>query len=269
MKILNQSLTWAVYLCLSTAGVFSQSLEDFKLGKENFYLEKGGYKNSDKFAVALSISSLANPAAPNPDAHNRTAPAMRIDWKRYHIGKGRSRRFFQNKSIGDLLTLLGRPKGVNREEGSSFSTFIGWASWGWNIIAKDRHMFALGFNVNDYVVGSTCIYTDTFGNPLSPVTQEPQGLYYGSGPSLFYDFAISEKMILQVHTAYTATFWRPISLSYAQEDKSYPKPHFYHLNAELQTSFKLFVGFDFSMLINRGDLPNDTRRLDLLIGYRF
>lgn len=260
-----------IFILLSWVVLKAQSLKDFKLKDENLYLERGGHNQTDKKAISLSITSVANPVAPNPDVHSKTGLAMRLDWKRYYIEKGGSRRFYQNKSIGDLLYLLGKKTrwSVHRREESSFSTFIGWASWGWNLVAKDRHMFALGFNVNDYAVGATYIYTDTHGNPMTPVTQEPQGLYYGSGPSLFYDYALSEKMILQVHTAYTATFWRPLSLRYAQEDKSYPKPHFFHFNAELQTSFRLFVGFDFSMLINRGNLPNDTRRLDILIGYRF
>jgi hypothetical protein len=128
---------------------------------------------------------------------------------------------------------------------------------------------AFGFNLNDYIIGSTYIYTDAQGVKQTPITTEPQGYYWGGGPSLFFDYALSEKLVLQTFAAYSLAFWGPVSLSYAQEDKSYPKPHFLHLNAEIQTSFHLYGGVDFTSLINRGDLPNDTKRIDFIVGYRF
>ncbi|MFN3841546.1 MAG: hypothetical protein ACK4RF_12645 [Cyclobacteriaceae bacterium] len=250
-----------------------QSLQEFKNGKEPFYKEKGSIGDHGTWGFALSFSNLSNPVAPNSNAHNITKLSMRMDYKRYRNEKGKPRMFYQNKSLGDVFVILGSElknhTGVDQKEGSTISTFIGWTSWGWNMLAKDRAMIAMGFNINDYIVGTRYYYRDVNGGIISQETKEPQGLYYGIGPSVFFDYAISEKVILQTLTSYTATFWRPVSLSYATVDKSYPKPHFLHLNAELQTSFKLFVGFDVAVLLNRGDLPNDTRRIDLLIGYRF
>ncbi|MCK6616667.1 MAG: hypothetical protein L6Q51_03395 [Cyclobacteriaceae bacterium] len=256
-----------------TYTVIGQSLQEFKNGKEPFYKEKGGIGDHGTWGFALSVSNLSNPAAPNSNAHNITKLSMRMDYKRYRKEKGKSRMFYQNKSLGDVFTILGSElssnTGVDQKEGSTISTFIGWSSWGWNVLVKEKAMVAMGFNINDYVVGTRYYYRDINGGIISQESKEPQGLYYGSGLSVFFDYALSEKVILQTLTSYTASFWRPVSLSYATVDSSYPKPHFLHFNAELQTSFKLFVGFDFTMLINRGDLPNDTRRLDILLGYRF
>lgn len=258
---------------MTTYSAIGQSLPEFKNGKEQFYKEKGSIGDHGNWGFALSASTLSNPAAPNSDAHSITKLSMRMDYKRYRKEKGKPRMFYQNKSLGDVITILGSElknnTGVEQKEGSTVSTFIGWTSWGWNVLAKDRAMIALGFNINDYIVGTRYYYRDINGGIISQETNEPQGLYYGSGLSVFFDYALSQKVILQTLTSYTASFWRPVSLSYATVDSSYPKPHFLHLNAELQTSFKVFVGFDYTIMLNRGDLPNDTRRLDLLIGYRF
>lgn len=246
----------------------AQSLESFKNGKDEFYDGFGHW------GFSLSISNLSNPAAPNPDAHSMTGLTLKIDYKKYSFEKGSRHMFFQNKTIGDLLFILGSEissgKGAERSESSTISTgLIGWTSWGWNLVGKEKASVALGFNLNDYIIGSTYIYSDSQGQLQSPLTTEPQGYYWGGGPSLFFDYAISEKLVLQTFAAYSLAFWRPVSLSYAQEDKSYPKPNFLHLNAEIQTSFHLYGGVDFTSLINRGDLPNDTKRVDIIIGYRF
>lgn len=182
--------------------------------------------------------------------------------------------FFQNKTIGDAIFILGKEittgKGAERSETSTVTTgLIGWTSWGWNVIDRPKSSFALGFNLNDYIIGATYIYTDPFGQPLSPVTTEPQGYYWAGGPSFFFDYQISEKLNLQSFASYSLAFWRPVSLSYAVEDKSYAKPHFVQFNVELHTPFHLYGGVDFTSLINRGDLPNSTKRFDLLVGYQF
>lgn len=261
-------LCFFILLCLFSISLSAQSLDGFKNGKDVFY---DGYGH---WGFSLSISSLSNPAAPNPDAHSITGLALKIDYKKYSAEKGGRHMFFQNKTIGDLLFILGseirNDKGAERGENSALTTgLIGWTSWGWNLIGKEKTSLAFGFNLNDYIIGSTYVYTNSQGQPQTPITTEPQGYYWGGGPSVFFDYALSEKLTLQTFASYSLAFWRPVSLSYAQEDKSYPKPHFFQLNAEIQTSFHLYGGVDFTSLINRGDLPNDTKRIDFIVGYRF
>jgi len=266
-----RSLSTIIFLFVVSCNnpfIFAQTLESFKNGKNEFY------DGSGHWGFALSVSRLSNPVAPNPEAHSITGLAKKIDFKKYNFDKGGRRFYFQNKTIGDLLFTLGseiqKDKGAERGENSALTTgLIGWTSWGWNVLAKPKSALALGFNINDYILGSTYIYTDTQGNKQTPITTEPQGYYWSGGPSLFLDYAISETLVLQAFAGYSFAFWRPVSLSYAQEDKAYPKPQFLHLNAELQTKFHLYGGIDFTSLINRGDLPNDTKRFDIIVGYRF
>jgi hypothetical protein len=137
------------------------------------------------------------------------------------------------------------------------------------LVAKQRTAIALGFNINDYIVGSTYVYTNPQGQKQSPVTNEPQGNYWGAGPTLFADVSLSEKLVLHVFSAYSISLLRTTSVEYAIEDNSYPKPHFLHFNAELQTRGHLYAGVDFTALLNQGNNPNATQRIDLLVGYRF
>jgi hypothetical protein len=268
LKLLNKRFFVGIFILMCQFSLSGQSLESFKNGKDEFY---DGYGH---WGFSLSLSNLSNPAAPNSEAHNITGLALKIDYKKYSYEKGARHMFFQNKTIGDLLFILGSEissdKGAERSESSTISTgLIGWTSWGWNILGKEKTSLAFGFNLNDYIIGSTYVYKDSQGQNQTPITTEPQGYYWGGGPSLFFDYALSEKLVLQTFASYSLTFWRPVSLSYAQEDNSYPKPHVFQLNAEIQTSFHLYGGVDFTSLINRGDLPNDTKRIDFIVGYRF
>jgi hypothetical protein len=245
----------------------AQSLGDFSVGKNEYY-------GNGHWGFALGFTSLSNSAAPNPSAHSMSGFALKIDYKKYNFEKGGKRMFYQNKIIGDMIFILGSEiksgKGAERAENSALGTgFIGWTSWGWNIVVKDKAALALGFNLNDYIIGSTYVYTNAQGQKQSPITTEPQGYYWAGGPSLFFDYQISENLNLQSFASYSLSFWRAVSLSYAQKDNSYEKPHFLEFNAELQTKFHLYGGIDFTTLINRGDLPNSTKRFDIFVGYRF
>jgi hypothetical protein len=272
--IWQKSMTQKIWLVLFLCGIFfpkintfAQSLADFSVGKNEYY-------GNGHWGFALSISSLSNSAAPNPSVHSITGLALKVDYKKYNLEKGGKRMFFQNKTIGDALFILGSEitsgKGAERGENSTITTgLIGWTSWGWNIVAKDKATVALGFNLNDYIIGSTYVYTNAQGQKQTPITTEPQGYYWAGGPSLFFDYQISENLNLQTFAAYSLSFWRAVSLSYAEKDNSYAKPHFLEFNAELQTKFHLYGGIDFTTLINRGDLPNSTKRFDVIVGYRF
>ncbi|MBL7873092.1 MAG: hypothetical protein JNM78_15855 [Cyclobacteriaceae bacterium] len=270
LKIVTQKIGFIISLSgLSFLSPISsaQTLDDFNVGKNEYY-------GNGHWGLALSFSSLSNSAAPNPSSHRVTGFTLKIDYKKYNLGKGGKRMFFQNKTIGDMIFILGSEitsgKGAERAENSALSTgLIGWTSWGWNVLANGKSSVAIGFNLNDYILGSTYVYTDAQGQKLSPITTEPQGYYWGGGPSLFFDYQISEKLNLQSFASYSFSFWRPVSLDYATKDNSYEKPHFMEFNVELQTKFQVYGGVDFTTLINRGDLPNRTKRFDIIVGYRF
>lgn len=270
VKYLRQIPACSIIVCfllISNQLSIGQSLDDYSTGKDAYY-------GNGHWGFSLSGSNLSNSKAPNPSSHQVSGLTMKIDFRRYHLDHGGKRLFFQNKTIGDMLFILGKEirkgTGAERAENSTLGTgLIGWTSWGWNVMSKPKSAFAVGFNLNDYIVGSTYIYTDGNGQPLSPVTLEPQGYYWAGGPSFFFDYQISDDLSLQSFVSYSLAFWRPVSLDYATVDNAYAKPHFGQLNVELHTRFHLYGGLDYVTLVNRGDLPNSTKRFDILIGYQF
>ncbi|MBX2899105.1 MAG: hypothetical protein KF775_05630 [Cyclobacteriaceae bacterium] len=261
-----KNLLTALFVVLCCSATQAQNLADFQLGKNDFYDE-------GHWGFALSYSAITNRQAPSPDNHNASGFAMKIDWKKYRAGSGERRFFYQNKSLGDMIFVLGseirRGTGVERGENSALSNLVGWSSWGWNVVSSSKLNVAAGFNLNDYMIGSTYIYR-TGQVAQSPVTLEPQGYYWGGGPSAFVDYLVNDKLMIQGFAAYSIAGWRAVSVSYATVDNNYPKPHFLHLNLELQSNlFHLYGGIEYCRLINRGDIPNNTTRFDLIIGYRF
>jgi len=103
------------------------------------------------------------------------------------------------------------------------------------------------------------------------ITIEPQGYWFGTGPSVFVDYYINQYFILHGHMAYSAGFWRAEELDDNPEyvDDSYPNPHFGSINLIIQSKWGFMTGIDYNWLINRGENPNNTRRFDLIVGFRF
>ncbi|MBN8664599.1 MAG: hypothetical protein J0L83_08505 [Chitinophagales bacterium] len=269
------AITYPIAICVLFSLFFlvqessAQQLADFKYGtkkKKDFY---GG----SHFDIGLLVTNLSNPGAPYPASHQKTAISFKISSKRYNLEKGRKRFYWQNKSVGDMFSLLGAvlkdASNVQRKEESTLSHLLGFGSWGWNIKKPTRSSAAIGFNVNDFVIGSHNFERNNLGQLINGKTIEPQGLYYGVGPSFFYDYAISDKLVLQTLTTYTVGVYRLVSVSDAVKNDQYQKPHLAHLSLELLTSQGFNVGIDYTRVIDMGTNNNKTTRLDLVLGYRF
>jgi hypothetical protein len=123
IKIVQCCLLVSILSGTTCSKLSAQSLSEYKVGKEEFF-------DNGHWGFALSFSNMSNAVAPNPSSHSVSALSMKIDFKKYRFGSGKRRFYFQNKTIGDLLTLLGnRDKG--RGENSALTTgLIGWSSWG-------------------------------------------------------------------------------------------------------------------------------------------
>lgn len=216
-----------------------------------------------------SFSNLSNPEAPvHVEAHRLSALVGKFDMKSMSAEVGSRRYFFQYKLLGDLISLLDKTvqnsNAIYRDENSTLSNgLLGWHSVAWNIVATPKLSFVIGGNANDYIIGST-YDTDT-----GRVTLEPQGYHLAAGPAIFTDYLINDYLLLQIHAAYSMSYLNAGDLSYATVDKEYPKPHFGSLNIELNSPWGVYAGFDYNWLINRGNLPGNTKRWDYLIGIRF
>ena len=254
-----------VVLSLCFSVLKSQTLSDFK------YLNYP-YENEWYLGVALSSSNLSNTKAPRPEKHQLSAFSGEIELKISSFQKGDYRYYFQHKLIPDMLVLTKQAINVStnvlyRDESSYLANGIfGWHSWAWNINKPGKASLAVGLNVNDYFLGST-YYNDT--TTYNWISAEPQGYYFAAGPTVVANYLLNKSFMLEAMASYSISYWRAVSLSYATVDNKYPKPHFGQINVEVMSAWGLFAGVDYNFIINRGNIPNNTSRLDLMLGFRF
>lgn len=85
------------------------------------------------------------------------------------------------------------------------------------------------------------------------------------------DYVLSKYLLLQTHVSYSFWVWRVVNPEYygTRVDDSHPYPYFGGLNFELHTCWGFFTGLDHNVLINRCGNPNNTKWLDILIGFHF
>lgn len=225
------------------------------------------------FGVGISRSHLANPAAPSPENHSQSAFTLYFDIRKIRLQPGKASIYFTNQLLGDLLLLLQRttenPSAFNRSESSSISSgLLGWINVGWNLSGPGKFQPFLGFNHNDYFIGSTYV-SDTIPYNANQGTYEPQGYYFAAGPMAGFRASLGKFAILESRTTYSLSYLRPVSVSYAVRNDDYPKPHFLNIQLECMTKWGLFGQLQTHRMINRGDIPNNTRRWDATLGFRF
>lgn len=242
----------------------AQKLDDF------VFVDKQ-YGNDAYVDLVASYSISRNPKAPNPDGHHVQGFTGKLSLRSVHFDVGEQKTLYQHKLLFDLILIIdshlaGNDKALARQEGSGLTTgIIGWYSTGWNVFKTDRLSGAIGVNLNDYFLTNS--YRLDF--PKDDLTSiEPQGYWFAAGPSVFLDVGLNKYFLLHTHAFYSMSYWRAASLSYAERNDHYPKPHFGNFSFEVQSKWALFAGMDYSWLINRGNNPNNTKRLDFLLGFR-
>ncbi|MEM0999335.1 MAG: hypothetical protein AAGN35_19920 [Bacteroidota bacterium] len=218
--------------------------------------------------LGASRTSLANPAAPNPELHDVSAFTLYFDLKKLNLQRGKASFYYSNALLGDLVLLLQEtfqnPNSILRSVNSSLSSgLFGWFNLGWNLTRPGPVQPFLGFNLNDYFLGST--YLDSLNGRVS---LEPQGYHFAGGPLVGLRAALGKVGLLELRSTYALSYVRAVSLSYAERDDNYPKSHFFHAQIDFFTAIGVFVAVEHHRLVNRGDLPNATRRWDATLGYR-
>ena len=244
------------------------------MGQPVFKYLGDDYTGEMYLGTSATYSFLSNNEAPNPELHKLKGFSAKVDLRSTPWELGTVKYFMQYKLLGDLALIVDNQinddgSAYYRQVSSSITNgLLGWHSFGWTFISNPRMSIALGANINDYFFGAT-YKVDSLpqsGNLASP---EPQGYYFAAGPSVLADIKLNNYLLLHLHGAYSFSYWRAVSLSYASEDDSYPKPHFYQITTELMSPWGVFLGMDYNTLVNRGDLPNNTRRLDFQLGFRW
>lgn len=249
------------------SAAFTQTIDDFE------YL--GEYYSDELYlGIAFSNSHVTNSDAPRPEVHNIAGLSGELNMRYIRLEAGEMSWRWQHKLLGDMTLFTYKvftenSNLVNRGESTAFSCgLLGWWNWTWNITLPNRYILSAGFNLNDYFFGSSYI-VDSLANPNELKSLEPQGYYFTAGPTIVGQFMINKNFVVEGSASYSISYWRAVSLTYAQEDNSYPKPHWGQLNAEFISRWGVYAALNYNWVINRGDLPNNAKRLDLLLGFRF
>ncbi len=240
-------------------------------GIQDFLYLKDPVQQETFLSVGLNRMRVSNPAAPSPENHNLAAFNLYLDLRHYRLEKGQMSLHYANPLVTDLILLLSEtidnPNSILRAEGSSLSSGpIGWLNLGWNLSGPGAAQPLLGFHHNDYFLGSTYVYDSVPGQ--GRISHEPQGYYFSAGPLLGLRAAAGSFALVELRGLYGLSYWRATSLSYAEENDAYPKPHWLHVQADVLTKWGIFGSIQYHGMLNRGDLPNATRRIDAVLGFQ-
>lgn len=261
---------WTISLTLVIAQLsIAQSLETFEYLGDKF----SGY---GYLGVALSHSRIQNEVVPRPDRHNLRGNFAEFNYKHqdFRIGKGQYdiRAKMYTDVFRQFLDIFNETESAySQAENSALSTGpLGWHTFALNVAGTDKVLFSPGFHLNDYFIfANVRDIADVDRDNPQLTTYEPQGYYFGAGPSALFSVLTSKYLLINVKTQYSMTYWRPVNVSQAVVDDEYPKPHIFGLTTEFLTPLGVYFEIDHNRLLNRGDIPNSTIRTDFNLGFKF
>lgn len=260
--------TLIVLFAINSISSNAQEIKDFKWFKKN-------YNDQVFLGFGYNQISISNNEAPNPENHKLKGGTLRIDVALANFDKGGVRINYTNKLAGDLILyasqLLNDDASIFQTEQSTLSSgLIGWLTSTWNITEANKYQVALGVHIGDYFLTSAYPEDETkpFNKNSNTIVQEPNGNYYGAGPSAIVDVLLTKNLLLEYRSHLTIPAFRLESL-YLVSDGNYKNPYFMYNNLELITSKGFYGGADLTNIINRGNLPNNTKRFELYVGFKF
>ncbi len=255
-------------LSLSSSILTAQDIDDFQWFGDDY---------EDQLFLSLGANNIhiSNNDAPNSNNHKQSGTTIKLDLKQTNFEKGGASMYFENKLMGDLILyadryLKGKDSFYQEEESGLSSGLIGWWSFLWNITEPNRYQLAVGVNLKDFFL--TAAYpkdlSKPYSNPSNTAVQEPNGNYYAAGPSIAARFIVNQLLLLEYKGELSIPFGRIESNKLEDYDGNYKNPYFMNHSLEATSSKGFFLGYELSSIFNRGDLPNNTKRSDLYIGFR-
>jgi hypothetical protein len=200
---------------------------------------------------------------------NTSGFVLDVNMRKYSFRRGGVNYQWDYKLLFDLIFLTkqmvdGKSRG-QRTLGSTVSVALPDASMDLEYLGWKKMNAGAGLALNDYFVGTS--YYDKKTNTV--ITPEPQGWYLTAGPALSGSYLINNSLLLHGKFSYVASYSRPVSITYADVQSGYPKPHFAGTTLTLLTKWGLFAEAQFCQLINRGNIPNTANRSDVKLGFNF
>ena len=255
-----------VFLILWSITAQSQtSVESFT------YLGERYGANESYLGFNPTLSMLRNKVAPYPERHTVNALSFDFNYKRVDTDRGGIRLNINNKSIGDLVSLLRSvtkgEKDIYVEENTYLGTLLAQIDLDVNLNKPNgRIQYSIGVSHTDYLYAARYTVDSLNGQ----FTLNPQGWYLTVGPHLMVNFVLSDFLQAELSGGYGFTYARPINVEDAyQPNAFYPDPDFANVKLELQSKWGLYACSHYSWINNRGPIPSSGKRMDLFLGFRF
>ncbi len=219
--------------------------------------------------VGAIFSSVSDNKVLNPEDQKISGWSVNAQFDKVNFESGGYQYTGRIKLYMDLIFQLDKAltKGgsINRKTSTAITSgILGWHSFRWNAISKDRFCLGVGFNASDYFYGAS--YKDSSGALFTP---EPNGYYLGGGPTLSFDYRINDFLKVGGLFDYTFSAVKATGISYGEEIEGYPLPHFFNGSINLTTKWGAFLKYDFNTILNTNNAPTQGKRSDFWIGFKF
>lgn len=235
------------------------------------YLGEKYGANESYFGFNPTFSMLRNKVAPYPERHKVNALSFDFNYKSINTDRGGIRFNFNNKSIGDLVSLLRSvtkgEKDIYVEETTYLGSLLAQIDLDVNINkSSGKIQYSIGVSHTDYLYAGRYTVDSLKGQ----FTLNPQGWYLTAGPHFMINAVLSDFLLAELSGGYGFTYARPISMSDAyQPNVYYSNPDFGNVKLELQSKWGVYACGHFNWITNKGPIPSAGKRLDLFIGFRF
>lgn len=219
--------------------------------------------------VGAVFSVVTDNKVPNPKEQKLSGWTVNVEYDRVNFDKGGYQYTARIKMFMDVIFLLDNAltkKGsIHRKVSTGITSgILGWHSFRWNALSKDKFCLGLGFNASDYFYGAS--YKDENEDLFTP---EPNGYYLGGGPTLSFDYRINDFFKIGGLFDYTVSAVKAVGLTYGEKIEGFPLPHFFNGSISLTTKWGAFLKYDFNTILNTNNATTQGRRSDLWIGFKF
>ena len=218
-----------------------------------------------------TLSMLRNKVAPYPERHTVNALSFDFNYKSVDTDRGSIRFNINNKSIGDLVSLLRSvtkgEKDIYVEENTYLGSLFAQIDLDVNVNRPNRRIqYSIGVSHTDYLYAGRYTVDSLNGQ----FTLNPQGWHLTAGPHFMVNAVLSDFLLAELSGGYGFTYARPISVDDAyQPDVYYPNPRFGNVKLELQSKWGVYACGHYSWITNTGPTPSAGKRVDLFFGFRF
>lgn len=230
----------------------------------DFYDQKT-VSNLHLYYSTHSIQETANSNGLNSSAYNfsNSFPSLGFELEKNEAENGGRHHYWRYRIANDIWATIFATLGANLnsiDQGGITSGFFGELGLGWNVLARNKSNFHLGFALGDYI-----LFTNNQEDGL-------QGWYFGIGPKAGFDQQLTSKLCLQISSS--AIYGYPSSKAFRKEpsggyneNHTDARPFLFSLRTEICATNDLYFAVDYLSPISDNSIK--MSRVDFIFGFKY